>query len=76
MKKTALLLTLSFASFCAFATMEAAWNEDENKPSVSHVSCPQFVYIQTADGKYQELTWAHQIKKRNFNIDNGECVYR
>lgn len=42
MKKTVLIFAFCFVSFNAFATMEAAWTDNEVKTSA--ISCPA-VYI-------------------------------
>ena len=74
MKKTVLIFAFCFVTFNAFATMEAAWTDNEVKTSA--ISCPQFIYVKNPDGSYKEYSFTQQIKKRNATIDKGECVYR
>lgn len=71
----ALGVSIVFSS-SAFATMEASWTQQEENKTAHVVSCPEYVFFASPDGSLKEHVWAHEVKFRNTNIDNGECVYR
>lgn len=77
--KILLSLILMAASFMAYATMEAAWQNDPTSEIMGTKisSCPAFIYVENKDGTYTEKVWTNEIKKQKDSpVDVGRCVYR